>query len=63
MLFTDRRCQICGDQMARVEKDDYVEIVCMRDQRHKRRVLNPGNSLLTVEITCPVTANWNRCKR
>ena len=57
MLFPDQRCQICGDQMARVEKDGKVEIVCMRDQRHKRRVLTPGNGLLTVSLTCPTTAN------
>ena len=36
-LFPDQSCEICGDQMARVEKDGKVEIVCMRDQRHKRR--------------------------
>lgn len=57
MLFIDQRCQICGDQMARVEKDGKVEIVCMRDQSHKRRVLRLGIGLLTVSPTCPTTGH------
>lgn len=56
MLFPDQRCQICGDQMARVEKDGKVEIVCMRDQSHKRRVITAGNGLLTISLKCPTTA-------
>jgi hypothetical protein len=56
MLFLDQRCQICGDQMARIEKGGKVEIVCMRDQSHKRRVITPGDGLLTVSLTCPTTA-------
>jgi hypothetical protein len=56
MLFPSQRCQICGDQLARVEKDGKVEIACMRDQRHKQRVVTPGNGLLTVSLTCPTTA-------